>query len=324
MKAIRIHQFGPTEEALQYEEVPTPTPHPEELLIKVAAASLNRADLGLRKGTYRVAPEELPIIPGREFAGVVDRIGSNVTEFKVGQHVVAYTGKGGYAEYATAKPGEVRPIPDGIDFATAAAVPTVFLTAWFALLEDAKLQSGEWLLVQAGSSGVGVAAIQIAKYLGARVITTSSDDDKAKKLRRLSADVIIDYANDDFVFEVQRANGKKGVDVVLEMIGGEVYTKSLEVLAPGGRLVSLGGAFGPIPETPPQLSEGRRATRFSITNYLKAHPEGFREIDNFLRLIKETIFHVVIDKAFPLAEARAAQRYLEGRHHFGKIVLTMS
>lgn len=324
MKAIRIHQFGPTEEALQYEEVPTPPPGPDELLIKVAAASLNRADLGLRRGTYRVAPEELPIIPGREFAGVVDGTGGNVSEFKAGQRVVAYTGKGGYAEYATAKASEVRPIPDGIDFATAAAVPTVFLTAWFALFEEAKLRSGEWLLVQAGSSGVGIAAIQIAKYLGAQVITTSSDDQKAKKLRHLGADVVINYTNDDFVFEVARASGKKGMDVVLEMIGGEVYTKSLEVLAPGGRLVSLGGAFGPIPETPPQLSEGRKATRFSITTYLKAHPEGFREVDNFLSLIKGNTFHVVIDKAFPLAEARAAQRYLEGRDHFGKIVLTMT
>jgi NADPH2:quinone reductase len=293
-------------------------------LIKVAAASLNRADLGLRRGTYRIAPEELPIIPGREFAGVVDRTGSNVSEFKAGQRVVAYTGKGGYAESATAKPGEVRPVPDGIDLATAAAVPTVFLTAWFALLADAKLQSGEWLLVQAGSSGVGIAAIQIAKYLGARVMTTSSDDNKAKKLRHLGADVVIDYTNDDFVLEVLRARDKKGVNVVLEMIGGEVYTKSLEALAPGGRLISLGGAFGPIPDTPPQLSEGRRATRFSITNYLKTHPEGFLEVDNFLRLIKGNTFHVVIDKAFPLAEARAAQRYLEGRDHFGKIVLTMA
>jgi NADPH2:quinone reductase len=324
MKAIRIHQFGPTEEVLQYEEVPTPSPAPDELLIKVEAASLNRADLGLRSGSYRVAPEELPIIPGREFAGVVDRAGSNVSEFKSGQRVVAYTGKGGYAEYATAKPSEVRPIPEGIDLATAAAVPTVFLTGWFALLEEAKLQSGEWLLVQAGSSGVGIAAIQIAKYVGAQVITTSSDDKKAKKLRHLGADIVIDYTQDDFVFEILHATPKRAVDVVLEMIGGEVYTKSLKVLAPGGRLISLGGAFGAIPETPPQLSEGRKATRFSITNYLKAHPEGFREVDTFLSLIKGNTFHVVIDKAFPLSEARAAQRYLEGREHFGKIVLTMT
>jgi NADPH2:quinone reductase len=324
MKAIRIHQFGPTEDALQYEDVPVPVPGADQLLIRVAAASLNRADLGLRSGTYRVAPDELPIIPGREFAGTVEKSGSSVGEFKAGQRVVAYTGKGGYAEVAAAKEAEVRPIPDGVDLATAAAVPTVFLTAWFALLEDAKLQAGERLLVQAGSSGVGIAAIQIGKYLGAQVLTTSSDDTKAKKLRHLGAEIVIDYVNDDFVYEITRAGGKKGVDVVLEMIGGEVYSKSLQVLAPGGRLVSLGGAFGAIPETPPQLAEGRRASRFSITNYLKAHPEGFRQIDNFLNLIKGNTLHVVIDKAFPLSEARAAQRYLESRDHFGKIVLTMT
>jgi NADPH2:quinone reductase len=299
MKAIRIHQFGTTEDVLQYEDVLIPTPAADELLIKIEAASLNRADLGLRNGSYRVSPNELPIIPGREFAGIVDRTGPNVSEFKTGQRVVAYTGKGGYAEYATAKPSEVRPVPDGIDLATAAAVPTVFLTAWFGL-QEAKLQTGEWLLVHAGSSGVGIAAIQIGKHFGARVITTSSDETKAKKLEHLGADIVIDYTNDDFVFAVSRATHKRGVDVVLEMIGGEIYAKSLEVLAPGGRLVSLGGAFGPIPETPPQLSDGRKATRFSITNYLKAHPEGFRQLDTFLRLIKENIFHVVIGKAFHL------------------------
>lgn len=324
MKAIRIHQFGPTEDVLQYEDVPIPTPSPDELLIKIEAASLNRADLGLRKGSYRVSPDELPIVPGREFAGIVDKIGRNVSEFETGQRVVAYTGKGGYAEYATAKASEVRPVPDGIEPATAAAVPTVFLTAWFGLLKEAKLQSGEWLLVQAGSSGVGIAAIQIGKHCGARVITTSSDDKKARKLQHLGADLVIDYTQNDLVFEVARATARRGVDVVLEMIGGDVYRKSLELLALGGRLVSLGGAFGPIPETPPQLSDGRKATRFSITNYLKAHPEDFRQLDTFLTLIKENTFFVVIDKAFPLAEARAAQRYLESREHFGKIVLTMS
>jgi NADPH2:quinone reductase len=324
MKAIRIHQFGPTEDVLQYEDVPTPTPSADELLIKIEAASLNRADLGLRKGSYRVSPDELPIIPGREFAGIVEGTGQNVSEFKAGQRVVAYTGKGGYAEYATAKVSEVRPVPDGIESATAAAVPTVFLTAWFGLLGDAKLQKGEWLLVQAGSSGVGIAAIQIGKYCGARVITTSSNEKKAKKLQHLGADLVIDYTTHDVVFEVARATANHGVDVVLEMIGGVVYRKSLEILAPGGRLFSLGGAFGPIPETPPQLSEGRKATRFSITNYLKAHPDDFRQLDTFLRLIKENTFHVVIDKAFPLAQARAAQRYLESRDHFGKIVLTTS
>ncbi|MGH8546742.1 MAG: quinone oxidoreductase family protein, partial [Gammaproteobacteria bacterium] len=187
MKAIRIHKFGPTEEALQYEDVPIPEAGSNEVLIKVEAASLNRADLGLRRGTYRISPEELPIIPGREFAGPVTKVGAGVESFKAGQRVVAYTGKGGYAEYAVAKVAEACSVPDGVDSATAAAVPTVFLTAWFGLLADGKLKAGEWLLVQAGSSGVGIAAIQIGKHLGAKVITTSSGDDKCHKLQELGA-----------------------------------------------------------------------------------------------------------------------------------------
>ena len=323
MKAIRIHQFGPTEEALQYEEVPTPEPGPSELLIKVEAASLNRADIGLRKGTYRISADALPIIPGREFAGTVAKAGANVTEFNIGQRVVAYPSLGGYAEYAVAKASEVRPVPDGVTSAQAAALPTVFLTAWFGLLEDGKLKAGEWLLVQAGSSGVGNAAIQIGKHLGAKVITTSGSEEKCRRLRQLGADVTIDVSQNDFVPEVMRVTGNRGVDLVLEMIGGEVYQKSLQVLAPGGRLFSIGGAFGAIPDPPPTLTEGRRASRFSITNHLKAKPQDFRQLDAILKLVQEKKFQVVIGKTFPLAETRAAQRYLEGREHFGKIMLTM-
>jgi NADPH:quinone reductase len=324
MKAIRIHQFGPTEEVLRYEDVAMPEPRDDEILIRVEAASLNRADLGLRKGTYRISANELPIIPGREFAGTITEVGSAANPFKVGDRVVAYTGKGGYAEYATAQTSEVRPIPDGVDAAAAAAVPTVFLTAWFGLLEDGKLKSGEWLLVQAGSSGVGVAAIQIGKHLGAQVITTTSGDEKCRRLRALGADVIIDYTRDDFRPEVMRATSHRGANVILEMIGGEVYKKSLQALAPGGRLVSIGGAFGAIPDPPPTLTEGRKASRFSITNYLKSNPEGLAQLDTFLELIKDKKFQVIIGKTFPLAEAGAAQRYLEGRGHFGKVVLTMA
>ena len=323
MKAIRIHQFGPTEEALQYEEVPTPEPGLGELLIKVEAASLNRADIGLRKGTYRISADALPIIPGREFAGTVARVGANVSEFNVGQRVVAYPSLGGYAEYAVAKASEVRPVPDGVSSTQAAALPTVFLTAWFGLLEDGKLKAGEWLLVQAGSSGVGNAAIQIGKHLGAKVITTSSSEEKCRRLRQLGADVTIDVSQNDFVPEVMRVTGNRGVDVILEMIGGEVYNQSLKALAPGGRLFSIGGAFGAIPDPPPTLTEGRRASRFSITNHLKAKPQDFRQLDAILKLVQEKKFQVVIGKTFPLAETRAAQRYLEGREHFGKVMLTM-
>ena len=362
MKAVRIHDFG-SAEVLQYEEVPIPEPGPDELLIKVETASLNRADLALRKGAYRMAPEKLPIIPGREFAGAIAKLGAAIQEFEVGQRVVACPGKGGYAEYALAKISETLPIPDGVDTAAAAAMPTVFLTAWFALVTDGKPKAGEWVLVQAGSSGVGMAAIQIAKHLGAKVIATSSSDEKCKRLRQLGVDEAIDYTKQGLFTEVMRITTPsesrdryqerlnpdvmegvnvlrglgidpaarrrqfppyRGVDVVLEMIGGDIYQKSLQVLAPGGRLVSLGGAFGPVPDPPPSLADGRKASRFSLTNHLRANPEDFRQLANLLELVEEKKLQVIIDRSFSLAEARDAQRHLEGRGHFGKVVLKMS
>ncbi|MGZ9215309.1 MAG: quinone oxidoreductase family protein [Candidatus Binatia bacterium] len=323
MKAIRIHEFGQSEDVLKYEDVPVPEPKAGEVLIKVEAASLNRADLGLRKGTYRIAADALPIIPGREFAGRVTKLGAGVGEFAVGQHVVGYPSLGGYAEYAVAKVAEVRPVPDGVTAAQAAALPTASLTAWFGLKTDGALKAGEWLLVQGGSSGVGVAAIQIAKHLGAKVIATSGSEVKCRRLRQLGADVTVDVSENDFLSEVMRVTDSRGVDVVLEMIGGEVYQKSLQALAPGGRLFSIGGAFGAVPDPPPVLMEGRKATRFSITNYLKTKPDDYKELDVVLKLVQEKKFDVGIGKTFPLAETRAAQRYLEGREHFGKVMLSM-
>ena len=323
MKAIRIHKFGDTEDVLQYEDVPLPEPKPGEVLIRVEAASLNRADLSLRKGAYRISPDQLPVIPGREFAGTVEKLGAGVNEFTVGQRVVGYPSLGGYAEYAVANASEVRPVPNGVTSAQAAAAPTVFLTAWFGLLTDGSLKSGDWLLVQGGSSGVGTAAIQIGKHLGAKVIATTGSEEKARRLRKLGADVTIDVSQSDFLPEVMRVTDDRGADVVLEMIGGEVYQKSLKALAVGGRLFSIGGAFGSIPDSPPNLTEGRKATRFSITNYLKTKPEEFKQLDEILKLVQQKKFEIPIDKSFPLSETRAAQRYLQGREHFGKVILTM-
>jgi len=323
MKAIRIHEFGQSEDVLKYEEVPIPEPKAGEVLIKVEAAALNRADLGLRKGTYRIAADALPVIPGREFAGTVAKLGDGVTEYRVGQRVVGYPSLGGYAEYALAKVSEVRPVPDRVTAAQAAALPTAALTAWFGLKTDGALKAGEWLLIQGGSSGVGVAAIQIAKHFGAKVIATSGSEVKCRRLRQLGADVTIDVSENDFLPEVMRVTGNRGVDVVLEMIGGEVYQKSLKALAPGGRLFSIGGAFGALPDPPPALTEGRKATRFSITNYLKNKPDDYKELDMILKLVEEKKFDVGIGKTFPLAETRAAQKYLEGREHFGKVMLSI-
>jgi len=320
MKAIRIHEFG-SEDVLKSEEIPTPAPAAGEVLVKIEAAALNRADLGLRRGTYRVAPEDLPIVPGREFAGPVAALGAAVTDFRIGQRVVAYPGKGGYAEQGVAKASWVRPIPDDVDPAIAASLPTAGLTAWFALKEDGKIDTGDQVLVQAGSSGVGHLAVQLARQLGAaRVFTTAGGEAKCKKLRDLGADEAIDYTAKDFKTEIMRLTRSRGVDIVFEMVGGDVYTKSLDVLAPGGRLVSIGGAAGPIPEKPPALDEGRKATRFSITNYLNARPEQFKQLDALLDLARQKKLKVVIDRTFPLAEVKAAQRRLEGREHFGKVV----
>src|SRR4029434_9190725 len=184
-------------------------------------------------------------------------------------------------------------------------------------------KDGEGRLVKGGKSGVGIAAIQIAKHLVGKVITTTGTEEKARRLRKLGADVTIDVSENAFLPEVMRVTNNRGVDVVLEMIGGDVYQKSLQALAPGGRLFSIGGAFGAIPDTPPTLSEGRRATRFSITNYLKSKPEDFKQLDDILKLVADKKFQVVIGKSFPLSESRAAQRYLEGREHFGQVMLTM-
>ncbi len=320
MKSIRIHQFGPTEEVLQYEDIPSPEPGPQEMLVKVEAASLNRADLGLRRGSYRIRPEDLPLTPGREFAGRVAAVGSELRGFQVGQRVVAQPGMGGYAEYAVAKADKTLPVPEGVESVVAAAMPTVFLTAWFALVEEGGLKSGEQALIQAGGSGVGTAAVQIAKHIGARVITTAGTDEKCKRLHDLGADETINYTVCDFKKEVLQLTSGRGADVVLEIVGGDVYAKSLEALAPGGRLVSIVGAA---PDSPPSLTEGRKASRFSITSYLSSHPEAFKQLDTFLGQVRDKKYQVVIGRTFPLAEARAAQRYLEGREHFGKVVLTI-
>ncbi len=327
MKAIRIHQFGPTEDVLQYEEVPTPEPGAGELQVKLEAASLNRSDLSLRSGKYRIEAKDLPVIPGREFAGRVSSLGIRVKGFQIGQRVVALPGKGGYAEYALSTPELTCLVPDGVESMVAAAMPSSFLTSWFALFEDGAMKAGDQVLIQAGGSGVGIAAIQIAIQANASVITTAGTDEKCRRLRDLGADATINYTAKDFKREVLELTKGRGVDIVLEMVGGDVYNKSLDVLAPGGRLVSIGGTASGIPGGTPSppfpLSEGRKATRFSITSSLQAHPEGYNQMVHFMEQVRDNKFQVIIDRTFPLAEARGAQRYLEGREHFGKVGLVI-
>ena len=329
MKAVCIHRHG-AEDVLQYEDAPTPEPGPRDLLVKIEAAALNRSDLSQREGRYRAGPAEFPLILGLELAGTVVAVGADVQArlpdgqaYQPGQRVVANPGSGSYAEYALVRPSVARPIPDGISSVEAAAVPVVFLTAWFALRQEAGLKSGETALIQSGGSGVGIAAIQIAKHVGARVITTAGSDDKCAKARDLGADEAIDYSAVDFAQEVMRLTGGRGVDVVLESVGADVYGKSLGVLAPGGRLVSVGRSAGPIPDPPPAPPEGRTATGFSLYSLMPPRGSGLDELKTIFDLVLQKKLQVVVDRTFPLAQAAEAHRYLAARRNFGKVVLVV-
>ncbi|MBI2886912.1 MAG: zinc-binding dehydrogenase [Chloroflexi bacterium] len=322
MKAIRIHEFGPPE-ALRYEEAPVPEPGPRDLLIKIEAASVNHADLFQREGRYRGMPPALPMVLGLEFAGAVAAVGAEVQGFQVGQRVVANPGSGGYAEYAAVRASVARPVPEGIELARAAAVPVAFLTAWFALHQEAGMQAGDRVLIHAGGSGVGIAAIQIAKHAGARVLITAGSDEKCMKAHNLGADDTINYAQRDFVREVQRLTGGRGVDIVLDTVGAAYYERSLGILAPGGRLVNVGRSAGSVPDPPPPPPEGRRAGFFSLASVTPPRGNGLETLSTLFDLMLKGGLRVILARTLPLAEAAEAHRYLEERRAFGKVVLVV-
>src|SRR5262249_6094951 len=242
MHAVRIHQFG-DESVLRYEPVPDPIAGPGQVRIAVKAVSINRGDLARRTGSY---PGQVvfPLTLGWEIAGDIEAVGDGVSQERVGQRVLAIGTNGGYAErFVTAELAAV-PIPNGLEYDGAAAVPVGFLTAWYGLITTARVQAGERVLIHAGASGVGMAAIQIAKHHGARVISTVGSAAKAEFAQRLGADATINYSERDFVEETWRITNGAGVDVVLESVGGETFEESLDVLRTGGRLVTVGNTGG--------------------------------------------------------------------------------
>ena len=323
MKAVRIHKFG-DESVLKYEDIPVPEPGAGEVLIKVTATAVNQSDLFIRReGSSHIGPADLPIVLGRELAGTIVGVGPGVSSLREGQRVVAIPGLGGYAEYALSREQDVRPLPNEIDWLVGAAVPWVSLTAWYALIVGGKLTKGERVLIQSGGSGVGVAAIQFANRLEARVLTTTSTSDKCDRALALGAEVAINYAESDFVAEVLRHTGGSGVDVVLDTVGGDVYHKSLKVLAPGGRLISIGRSGGPFPDPPPLPPAGRTAERFSITAHLEERPEDLALLDEIYGWVRTGELHVLVDRVYPLREVAAAHKYIADRRNFGKVVLTL-
>jgi len=320
MHAVRIHQFG-DESALRCEEMPEPQPGLGQVRVAVQAASINRGDLARRAGTY---PGEatFPLTLGFEVAGEIDAVGEGVDKRRIGQRVVALGASGGYAERFVTLDAAAIPIPHHLEYSVAAAIPVVFLTAWYGLVTTAKVQPQEWVLVHAAASGVGMAGIQIAKHCGARVLTTASSAAKLEFGSRLGADAGVNYAEQDFVEAAWRITDGAGVDVVLESIGGEVFEESLDVLRSNGRLLCVGNTLAKTANVDPTAL---------IRNSISIHglylvpwfTEGgaWRALQEIIQLASNGTFRVAIDRRFPLSEAAAAHRYLAQRQCIGKVVL---
>ncbi len=340
MKAVRFHQHGGLD-VLKYEDMPEPEIQPNEVLVKVKACALNHLDLWLRDGV-RAWKLPMPHTLGSDISGEVAQVGSLVTRVKAGDRVLLAPGvscgqcdacwkgldsacrsytlfgvmvDGGYAEYVKSPEANVIPIPGDLNFEEAAAVPLVFLTAWHMLFGRAKLQPGEDVLVIGAGSGVGIAAIQVAKLVGCRVITVAGTDAKLAKARALGADEGINHNSQSISEEVMRLTGKRGVDVIVEHVGQAVWDDCFASLSTYGRLVTCGVTSGPEVKLNVQALFGRQRT------ILGSFMGGKGELMDVLKLIGERKLKAVIDSVFPLAEAQAAQKKMQDRDFFGKIVL---
>jgi NADPH:quinone reductase-like Zn-dependent oxidoreductase len=338
MKAVRIHQFGGPE-VLTYEEVPDPQLRKDQVLVRVRACSLNHLDVWVRKGLPGV---KLPHILGSDVAGEVVEVGEYVSEFKAGQRVLLapmhYCGHcekcvagiqnqcreftvlgngvdGGNCELIAAPAANVIPIPDSLDFNQAASVPLVFVTAWHMLVGRAGIRPGQTVLVLGASSGVGVAAIQIAKLFHCRVITTAGDDAKLAKGRELGADYGIDHYKQKISEEVRKITNKQGVDIVVEHVGAATWDESVKSLKTGGTLVTCGATTGP------NVGIDLRHLFARQLSLLGSYMGTMGELHEVLKHVFAGRLKPVVDRTFPLSELRAAHEYLEKSQMFGKVVV---
>lgn len=320
MNVIAIAQPGGPE-ALQPAQRPAPTPAPGEVLIRVRAAGVNRADVAQRKGHYPAPAGTVPDIPGLEVAGVVEGCGAGVTRWRVGDAVCALLSGGGYAEYVTIDAGHCLPVPGGWSFTDAAALPEAILTVWSNVFQRGRLQAGETFLVHGGTSGIGMAAIQLAHARGARVFATAGSDEKCAACLAAGAERAINYRTADFAAELKET----GVDVILDMIGGEYFDKNLRLLRPEGRLVFINAMRGPKTELNIMQVMARRLTitgstlRSRETEYKRAlTAEVQREV---WPLLAAGRYRASVFRVFPLAAAAEAHRLMESSEHIGKLVL---
>ncbi len=327
MQAIAIQAYG-APEMLQLTTCPDPVAGTGEVLIRVAASGINRPDVLQRKGHYPV-PAGASELPGLEVAGEIvagDTEAMAAAGLQLGDKVCALVAGGGYAELCVAPAAQCLPVPTGLDMVQAASLPETFFTVWSNVFDRARLQPGETLLVQGGSSGIGVTAIQMAKALGARVIVTAGSDDKCEACVKLGADHAINYKTHDFVEEAKRLTDGKGVDVVLDMVAGDYIAREVECLADDGRIVIIAIQGG----TKSGFNAGQvLRRRLTITgSTLRPRPVAFKAaIARALRekvwpLVESGAIAPVIYRTFPAAQAAEAHALMESNQHIGKIVLT--
>ncbi len=326
MRAVVLRSHGGPE-VLGIEDIAAPEPGADEILVRVRATSLNRADLLQRMGFYpNPFPDEFEI-PGLEFAGTVIKVGERVRQWGIGDEVMGIVSGGAYAEQLVVHERQAMSVPKLIGLADAAAIPEVFITAWDALVVQGGLTSGRWALVHAGASGVGTAAIQICRAIGARVIVTCSTS-KVSACRSLGADAVVDYTGSDFVESVNEVTGGRGVDTVLDVIGGEYLNRNVASLAIKGHIVQVGLMGGGTTPLNVGALMGKRG-KLSGT-LLRARPVDEkiaitqRFIAEMLPLFDSTLLKPVIDRRFAFDQIAEAHIYMESNASIGKIVIDIS
>jgi NADPH2:quinone reductase len=324
MKAIVITQPG-APEVLQIQERPMPIYNAGEVLVKVAAAGINRPDVSQRKGNYPPPPGASPDIPGLEIAGTIVQTGANVTRWKVGDKICALVTGGGYAEYCAAPEGQCLPVPENLSFVEATSLPETFFTVWSNVFDRGHLKPGETLLVHGGSSGIGVAAIQMANALGATVYITAGSDEKCRFCDELGAAKAINYKTENFAGVIKEITNGKGVDVILDMVGGDYVQNNLHSLAMEGRLVMINMMMGKDVQVDLSQVMSKRLTITGST--LRNRDTAFKSViaqnleKNIWPLLASGKIKAVVNKVFPAEKAADAHRLMESSEHIGKIVL---
>ncbi|MCA0436108.1 MAG: NAD(P)H-quinone oxidoreductase [Austwickia sp.] len=326
MQAITIPTPGEDVSALVLAEVEDPTPAPGEVVIDVAAAGVNRADLLQRRGFYPPPPGASDL-PGLEVAGTVSVVGSEVTTWRVGQEVCALLAGGGYAAKVAVPAGQVLPVPSGLSLVEAAALPEVASTVWSNVFMTAHLRPGEVVLFHGGSSGIGTMGIQLAREVGATVAVTAGTAAKLEACRSLGAEILINYRETDFVEEIRRATDGRGADVILDVMGAKYLHRNISAMATNGRLVIIGMQGGTKAELDIAALLAKRGA--VIATSLRARPD--EEKAAIVAAVREHVWPLVeagrvvpmVYETVPLAEAGRAHQILEEGHHIGKVVLTV-